>query len=45
VLSNDANASRQAEKLSSIVRERYLWQMQADSYLALYSRLLTSGAL
>lgn len=45
MLSNEPEAGRRAERLSAIVSERYLWGIQADRYLALYSRLLTKGAV
>ncbi len=43
LLSNVSEAAQSAERLSAIVNERYLWRIQADRYLALFSRLLTEG--
>lgn len=45
MLSHEAEVDIAAERLSAVVQERYIWQMQADRYLALCSRLLTAGAL
>jgi len=40
ILTNDEAVSIKVEKLESIVRQHYLWSMQAERYLALYARIL-----